>query len=62
MTPRQRQVLELAAQGRVRPQIAADLGIAPDTVKMHVRDARHSLRARNTTHAVAIAIRQGLIT
>lgn len=37
------------------------LGVGLETVKTHTKHARWKLRAKNTTHAVAIAIRQGII-
>lgn len=37
LTPRERQVLAAVAEGRRNVEIAADLGLAPKTVKVHVR-------------------------
>jgi DNA-binding NarL/FixJ family response regulator len=40
LTPRQRQIVELIAQGKTTPQIAESLGVSPKTVEFH----RHSIR------------------
>jgi DNA-binding CsgD family transcriptional regulator len=53
---RQREVLYLAAQGLTDRAIARRLAIAPRTVRMHLQMVREALGARNTTHAVAIAL------
>ena len=37
------------------------LGISAETVHSHLKRARLKLRAKNTCHAVALAIRAGLI-
>jgi len=51
-------VLELTSEGLLAKQVAAHLGISVETVKWHLRQARINLDARNTTHAVAIYLRQ----
>lgn len=61
LSDRQRRVLALVADGNTYKQIARQIGCAPVTVEEHVKRARVSLRAQSGTHAVAIAIRSGLI-
>jgi len=61
LTGREREVLELLAQGLQLEEIAGRLGIGLETVRTHVRNATERLGAANRTHAVAIAIRQKLI-
>lgn len=39
LTPREQQVVALTCRGYTNRQIAAHLGIAPDTVKSHLRNA-----------------------
>jgi len=39
LTPRERQVLTLVAHGRTDADIAALLGLSPDTVSLHIRNA-----------------------
>ena len=61
LTGREREVLELLAQGRQLEEIALALGIGSETVRTHLRKASDRLGATNRTHAVAIAIRHNLI-
>ena len=53
--------LEAAAAGLTVPRTAAVFGVSTETVKTSLKRARHRLDARNTTHAVAQAIRAGLL-
>ena len=61
LTARERDVLELLARGLRQEQIAGHLGIGSETVRSHVHNAAARLGAANSTQAVAIAIRRGLI-
>jgi DNA-binding CsgD family transcriptional regulator len=61
LTRREIEVLWLTMHGKKRPEIAADLGIRPDTVKKHADSARGKLGGANNAHAVAIAIHLGII-
>jgi LuxR family quorum sensing-dependent transcriptional regulator len=61
LTLRDRDVLVLSARGNSTAEIAVTMGIAERTVEEHVRHACRRLGARNRTHAVAIAIRDGHI-
>jgi two-component system, NarL family, nitrate/nitrite response regulator NarL len=61
LTARERDVLELLAEGLHLEVIAGRLGIGLETVRTHVRHASDRLGAANRTQAVAIAIRRGLI-
>lgn len=54
-------VLRCASVGLNRHMTADVLGVCPDTVKKRLRRVRYRLRAKNTTHAVCLAIREGLI-
>lgn len=62
LTPRERQVLELVADGLPNKAIAARLGIGAETVKFHLGAILGKLGASNRTDAVRIAIKRGLIT
>lgn len=62
LTETERQTLALEAEGLTRDQIAAELERSPETVKDHQNRIRAKLGARNTTHAVALALRQRIIT
>jgi PAS domain S-box-containing protein len=58
---REREVLELVAEGKTSAEIAAALHLSPETVRTHLGNARTKLGARNRPHAVALALEQGLI-
>ena len=62
LTPRERQVLELLAEGLPNKAIAARLDISDQTVKFHVSSICGKLGAANRTAAVRRAVRRGLIT
>ena len=61
ITRRQRQILQLLANGGSTTAAARDLDLSEETVKTHTRNALARLGARNRTHAVAIALRDALI-
>lgn len=62
LTPREREVLLLVAQGRSNKEIAAALGVVERTVKFHLSAAMARLGAANRTEAVTLAAQHGLIT
>ena len=59
LSERQREVLAARADGWQEKQIAKQLGISRMTVKNHLAEIRDKLDARDTCHAVAIAMRRG---
>lgn len=59
--PREVAVLKSAADGRTALDTARLLGLSVDTVDGYVRDAIRRLGCINKTHAVAVAVRRGLI-
>jgi DNA-binding NarL/FixJ family response regulator len=61
LTPREREVLLLVAQGQSNKQIAAGLGITERTVKFHVSRILSKLAAANRAEAVQKALLAGLI-
>jgi len=61
LTARERDVLEMLAEGRGNREIAAQLGISEHTVKFHVASILGKLGAATRTEAVSIALRRGLI-
>ncbi|MFL5606570.1 MAG: LuxR C-terminal-related transcriptional regulator [Gemmatimonadaceae bacterium] len=61
LTPREREVLTLLAQGLANKMIAPRLGISEHTVKTHVAAVYEKLHARNRAEAVVAAARQGLL-
>jgi DNA-binding CsgD family transcriptional regulator len=60
ITPREREVLELVADGRSTAEIAQALWITEDTVRTHIKRMMVRLGARTRAHAVAVAFREGL--
>jgi DNA-binding NarL/FixJ family response regulator len=61
ITGRQRQILQLLANGEPATVAARQLDLSEETVKTHTKNAVARLGARNRTHAVAIALRECLI-
>jgi DNA-binding NarL/FixJ family response regulator len=61
LTPKEVEVLALVAQGCSNKEIAAQLGKAPGTVKIHVQNILEKLGAADRTHAVMIAAQRGII-
>jgi DNA-binding NarL/FixJ family response regulator len=61
LTPRELQVLQLAADGFSRSQIAARLTVSSATIATHMKHIFESLGVRDRASAVATAIRLGLI-
>jgi DNA-binding NarL/FixJ family response regulator len=62
LTAREREVLELLAEGLPNKAIAARLGVSDQTVKFHVAAVSGKLGAANRTDAVRRAVRKGLVT
>jgi DNA-binding CsgD family transcriptional regulator len=62
LTDRQQQVLQLAAGGLHDWEMGDQLGLKAHTVRLHLMAARKKLGARNTTQAVAIALKCSLIS
>jgi PAS domain S-box-containing protein len=60
LTPREREVVLLVALGNSGPEIAAELQIAHDTVRTHVRNAMTKVGARSRAHLVAKALGHGV--
>ena len=61
MQPKTREVLLLKANGMLSKQIAFKLAVHRRTVEWHIKSACKELKANNSTHAVALAMRDGLI-
>jgi PAS domain S-box-containing protein len=61
LTPRQLDVLRLAAQGRTAPEIAEELVVSPSTVSTHLKNIYEKYGVSDRASAVAKALREGLI-
>jgi FixJ family two-component response regulator len=55
LSPRERQVMELATTGKMNKQIAGDLGISLVTVKIHRGAAMRKMGARTLANLVRMA-------
>lgn len=61
LTPRQSEILESMVRGLTDRDIAALLGLSPESVSEHVGAIRQKIGAANRTEAVAIAMRKYLL-
>lgn len=61
LTRREREVLELVAQGLANKEIASRLGISERTVKFHIASIMGKLGAENRAQATALALQRGLL-
>ncbi len=62
LTERETEVLHLLAQGRSNKEIARDLQVVEDTVKVHVKHILAKLGVQSRTQAVLCAMRLGLVS
>jgi two-component system nitrate/nitrite response regulator NarL len=62
LTPREREVLQLVAEGHPTQEIAGLLFVSPSTVKTHLRHIFANLEVRDRASAVGTAMRLGLIS
>jgi two-component system nitrate/nitrite response regulator NarL len=61
LTPREREVLQLVTRGLTNKEIGAQLHIAENTVKNHLRNILEKLHLQNRAQAAAYAVREGLV-
>lgn len=61
LSPREEEILRLAASGLTNKEIADRLHLSAHTVKTHLRRVLDKLHARNRAQAAALAARHGLI-
>ncbi|MSQ70712.1 MAG: alpha/beta fold hydrolase [Betaproteobacteria bacterium] len=59
LSPRQRELVELIAQGRDNAQIAATLGLSEKTVKNHITSIFSKLEVENRSQAIVLARQTG---
>jgi DNA-binding NarL/FixJ family response regulator len=62
LTPRQREVLQLIAEGKSTKEISSALGISPKTVEFHRNCLMDELGVRGIAELTRYAISQGMIT
>lgn len=61
LSEREREILQLLAEGLHTEQVADRIGLSAETVKSDTKRAITKLKADGRVHAVAIALRQALI-
>jgi DNA-binding NarL/FixJ family response regulator len=61
VTKRQREILQLFANGHSTARVAKQLGLSSETVKTHTKQILSRLEAHDRAHAVAIGLRSSLI-
>jgi LuxR family quorum sensing-dependent transcriptional regulator len=62
LSPRQREVLFWAAEGKTDSEIAKILDVSGHTVDKHMRQLKEALNATNRMSAIVLAMRYGLIS
>ena len=61
LSPREREVMHLMAEGLTAERVGARIDVSVETVRTHVRNAIRKLGARNRVHAIALALERGEI-
>jgi DNA-binding NarL/FixJ family response regulator len=61
LTLREREVVQLIAEGRINKEIAHKLDISIKTVETHRASAMHKLKLRTTADLVRYAVRNGIV-
>ena len=61
LTPRETTILQLVSEGKTNKEIASDLVISENTVKIHLRNILEKLHLQNRIQAAVYAVRQGLV-
>lgn len=61
LTPRQREVLQLIAEGKIAKEIAAVLNISVKTVEFHKTSIAQSLGLRTTAEMIRYALERGIV-
>jgi len=61
LTPRQREILQLLAEGRSAKEIAAALDISPRTVEFHKYQMMESLQIQSSAELTHFAIKHGIV-
>jgi DNA-binding CsgD family transcriptional regulator len=61
LSPREREIMHLMAEGMTAEAIGDQIGVSVETVRTHVRNVIRKLQARNRVHAIAMALERGEI-
>ena len=62
LTPRQREILQLLAEGRSAKEIGAALSISPRTVEFHKYQLMESLQLHTSAELILYAIKHGIVS
>ena len=62
LTPREREVLQLVAEGSSARQIASCLGVSVKTIHTHRENIMHKLNVHNSAELTKYALREGLVS
>lgn len=61
LTPREREIVQLVAEGRSSKEVAVMLGISVKTVESHRTNVMRKLRIRSVSQLVRYAVRNGIV-
>ncbi len=61
LSPREREVLKWAADGKTAWETAQLLGVSERAIRLYTENAMNKLRAKTKTQAVAIAVRNDIL-
>jgi two-component system, NarL family, response regulator NreC len=61
LTPRERELLQLMAEGKTTKEIAAELGLSPYTVDTHRGNVMRKLNVNGLAELILYAVRKGVI-
>ena len=61
LTTREREVLQLAAEGHTNADIAATLGVSPRTIETHRAHLMHKLELRTQADLIRYALKRGIL-
>ncbi len=61
LSARERDALLMLATGKSRGQVAYEMSISENTLRVYIDSARHKLGALNVPHAIALAVHRGIL-
>lgn len=61
ITNRMKQILTLISDGKTASDISKELSLSEKTIEITLKKIRNKLQAKNTPHAVYIALKNGII-
>ena len=62
LTPRQREILQLVAEGRSTKEIGSELDISPRTVEFHKYQLMNALKLQSSAELIHFAIKNGIVS